>query len=140
MEKTVRQVEGLSVIKESALSPEAKRFAIVVRDIGGTQQAVADIFNITQSMLSQILTGKKGISLAITKVIVFKLGYSIEWFMFGTGKKKAKLQDPKLVTEISMLRSEINLMLNKQEAMEERMKYYETITDKLMPLLSKIPG
>ena len=109
-----------------AKTPESKRLAIVFADYGGTQEGFAKLLETSRSNVMRMISGETPVSIKVIKIVCFKLGYSPEWFIMGTGPKKSKGQDgTKLVTEVQLLRTEMDIMLNKNKQLEARMKAYE---------------
>jgi transcriptional regulator with XRE-family HTH domain len=117
------------------LTPEAKRLVIVFNEFGGSQTSFAALLGISQSSLSRMMDSRQPITNQVIKIICFKLGYSPEWFINGTGNKKASKDDVKLITEVSMLRVEMEIMLQKNILMDARMKAYENELDELKKTL-----
>lgn len=118
-------------------SDEAKRLWIVFKDSKKTQNEFAKLLGLTQSNLSRKLNGERPLDFESIKIICQKLGYSPEWFVLGTGPKKATGKDASLVTDIGMLRSEVSIVFNKNKAMELRIGSYEKELAELKELIKK---
>ena len=106
-------------------SPESKRLAIVLAEFEGGQEAFAKTVKVDQSSISRMINGKRELSLKVIKGVCYALGYSPEWFINGTGSKKKRPDDVKLITEISMLRAEMDIMLQMNKRLQARMDGYE---------------
>ncbi len=95
-----------------------KRLRIAIKATGG-QVKFAKATGISQSMVSLMLSGEREVNFAVITGVCHNLGYSPEWIIMGTGEKMADGKDsPKLVTEIQILRTEVELL-------HARMKHYE---------------
>lgn len=108
------------------LSPEAKALKIVFNEFGGPQKSFAELLEVDQSTVSKMMSGKLSVPFHIMRSICFKLGYSPEWLFTMKGNKKSKGSEVKLVTEVSMLRVEIDLIRAELNVLKERLKYYES--------------
>jgi transcriptional regulator with XRE-family HTH domain len=120
------------------LSPEAKRLAIVLEDFPGSMREFSALVGIHYSTISRMLKGDREISIELIKAVCFKLGYSAGWFITGTGNKKSEGDEVKLITEISMLRTEMEIMLAKNNVMESRLKTLEGLLETQTNIISKI--
>jgi transcriptional regulator with XRE-family HTH domain len=112
------------------LTPEAKRLAIVFSEYEGPQLAFCKVLTISQSTLSKMLNSIYPVTLPVIKAVCNKLGYSPEWFINGKGEKKRKPGDVKLLTEIAMLRTEMDIMLQLNMRLQARMESYELELEK----------
>lgn len=110
---------------ETQLTPDAKRLIIVIEESGYDQKSFAAAAKVGQASVSRMVNGTQPIPLRVVKFVCYNLGYSPEWFVNGTGNKKKRSDDVKLVSEINMLRVEMNIMLAKNKMLEARMKSYE---------------
>lgn len=112
------------------ITPEVKRLRIVYDEYlksnaGENMHDFAKIFDLNQSSISRIMNGKWEMGFNVVKVVCYKLGYSPSWFINGTGNKKIAGDQTKLVTEIGMLRVELDIMQQEILKMKARMKSYE---------------
>lgn len=107
------------------LTPEAKRLFNVFIDQGGNQASFAKDLGLTQSTISRILSGQRPLTENVIRPICQRWGYSAEWLLLGKGNKKVKVDSTKLVTEIQMLRTEIDVISAVVKRLEARMKGYE---------------
>eukprot|EP01037_Dinobryon_pediforme_P011464 gene11464-11556_t len=65
--------------------------------------------------------GEQDINFSVIRAICIDLGYSSEWFLLGTGDKKRKGNEAKLVTEIQMLRAELDISQKLNMKLQARM-------------------
>lgn len=108
------------------LTGEQKRLLQVIDEFGGTYDDFAGIVGVKSGgTVSKWASGKMPVPGYAMKAIAHRLGYSTEWLIFGTGKRKAKLEDVKTITELKELRQEMKMMLLENKAMKERMTHYE---------------
>jgi transcriptional regulator with XRE-family HTH domain len=95
-----------------------KRLRIVIKAIGG-QSKFAKACGVSQSLVSLMLSGERDVNFTIIRAVCHDLGYSPEWVITGKGEKLSDGKDAtKLVTEIQILRTEIELL-------HARMRSYE---------------
>jgi transcriptional regulator with XRE-family HTH domain len=95
-----------------------KRLRIVIKTCGG-QSKFARACSVSQSLVSLMLSGERDVNFTIIRAVCHNLGYSPEWLIMGTGEKMLDGKDStKLVTEIQILRTEVELL-------HARMKNYE---------------
>ncbi|QQL50350.1 helix-turn-helix domain-containing protein [Mucilaginibacter ginkgonis] len=95
-----------------------KRLKVIVKDNGG-QLALAGAIGVDQGFISKVVNRKQEISYYLIRKLCFQLKYSPEWLILGTGEKKVTKQaSAKLITEIQMLRTEVDIL-------HARMKAYE---------------
>jgi SOS-response transcriptional repressor LexA len=66
--------------------PENSRLAFYIKLAGLNQAAVADILGITPSTVSQIISGRSGISNQILRALELELGLNPEFIRTGKGK------------------------------------------------------
>ncbi|RKR80880.1 YdaS antitoxin of YdaST toxin-antitoxin system [Mucilaginibacter gracilis] len=108
-----------------------KRLRIVIKASGG-QSKFAKACGVSQSLISLMLSGERDINFTIIRAVCHDLGYSPEWIITGKGEKQAdgKKDSTKLVTEIQILRTEIELLHARMRSYE---KQFEEIKAKLSP-------
>jgi transcriptional regulator with XRE-family HTH domain len=95
-----------------------KRLRIVIKAIGG-QSKFAKACGVSQSLVSLMLSGERDVNFTIIRALCHDLGYSPEWIISGNGEKQSDGKDSiKLVTEIQILRTEVELL-------HARMRSYE---------------
>ena len=117
------------------LPGEAKRLNQIIEEFGGTYKDFAKLIPVSESAVSYWANGKRAIPSYAIKAICFRLGYAMEWFIFGTGPRKAKREDVKLITEVKELRAEMQMMLQENRAMKARMIAYEKDLEELKALI-----
>ena len=95
-----------------------KRLRIVIKASGG-QSKFAKACGVSQSLISLMLSGERDVNFTIIRAVCHNLGYSPEWVISGKGEKQSDGKDStKLVTEIQILRTEVELL-------HARMRSYE---------------
>ena len=95
-----------------------KRLKIIVKEHGG-QLALANAIGVDQGFISKVINRKQEVSYYLIRKLCFQLKYSPEWLIVGTGEKKLDKPDSaKLITEIQMLRTEVDIL-------QARMRVYE---------------
>ena len=95
-----------------------KRLKVIVKDHGG-QLALANAIGVDQGFISKVINKKQEVSYYLIRKLCFQLKYSPEWLIIGTGEKKInKPESAKLITEIQMLRTEVDIL-------HARMRIYE---------------
>ncbi len=95
-----------------------KRLQVIVKDNGG-QLALAQAIGVDQGFISKVINKKQEISYYLIRKLCFQLKYSPEWLILGSGEKKInKPESAKLITEIQMLRTEVDIL-------HARMKAYD---------------
>jgi transcriptional regulator with XRE-family HTH domain len=102
------------------MSDEAiiKRLKVIVKDHGG-QLALANAIGVDQGFISKVINRKQEMSYYLIRKLCFQLKYSPEWLILGTGEKNINKPDSaKLITEIQMLRTEVDIL-------HARMRTYE---------------
>lgn len=109
--------------KSKENSPILKRLHLVVHEYlkenpEANQSRFAEAVGISQGALSHTLKGDPGypVGKKIINGVCLKLGYSAEWFLNGTGDKKAAKTNT--LVEIQMLRAEIAVMRNELERLK----------------------
>jgi len=106
--------------KKGGMTDDAivKRLKIIVKEHGG-QLALANAIGVDQGFISKVINRKQEVSYYLIRKLCFQLKYSPEWLIVGTGEKKLDKPDSaKLITEIQMLRTEVDIL-------QARMRVYE---------------
>src|SRR5476651_2180714 len=99
-----------------------KRLKIVVADYGG-QLALAKEIGVDQGFISKVINKKQDVSYYLIRKLCFQMKYSPEWLILGTGNKQIlKQESAKLITEIQMLRTEIDILHARMKAYEMELK------------------
>ena len=110
-----------------------KRLKIIVKEHGG-QLALANAIGVDQGFISKVINRKQEVSYYLIRKLCFHLKYSPEWLIIGTGEKKLDKPDSaKLITEIQMLRTEVDIL-------HARMRVYEMQLDELRGTEKKAAG
>lgn len=110
-----------------------KRLKIIVKEYGG-QLALANAISVDQGFISKVINRKQEVSYYLIRKLCFQLKYSPEWLIIGTGEKKLDKPDSaKLITEIQMLRTEVDIL-------HARMHVYEMQLDELRGAEKKAAG
>lgn len=106
-----------------------KRLRIIIKDCGG-QSKFAKACGVSQSLVSLMLSGERDVNFTVIRAVCHDLGYSAEWVITGTGEKQidGKKDSTKLVTEIQILRTEVELLHARMRSYE---KQFEEIKGKL---------
>ena len=95
-----------------------KRIKVIVKDHGG-QLALAGAIGVDQGFISKVINKKQEVSYYLIRKLCFQLKYSPEWLILGTGEKNIhKSEAPKLITEIQMLRTEVDILHARMRAFE----------------------
>ncbi|MDN5287726.1 MAG: family transcriptional regulator [Mucilaginibacter sp.] len=106
------------------MSDEAivKRLKVVVKEYGG-QLGLAGAIGVDQGFISKVINQKQDISYYLIRKLCFQLKYSPEWLILGTGEKKIdKPESAKLITEIQMMRTEVDILHARMRAYEMEIK------------------
>ena len=106
------------------MSDEAivKRLKVIVKDNGG-QLALAHAIGVDQGFISKVINKKQEMSYYLIRKLCFQLKYSPEWLILGTGEKMINKPDSaKLITEIQMLRTEVDILHARMRAYEIELK------------------
>jgi len=106
------------------MSDEAivKRLKVIVKDHGG-QLALANAIGVDQGFISKVINKKQEMSYYLIRKLCFQLKYSPEWLILGTGEKQINKPDSaKLITEIQMLRTEVDILHARMRAYEIEIK------------------
>ncbi|MBB6108943.1 hypothetical protein SAMN05421821_103176 [Mucilaginibacter lappiensis] len=106
------------------MSDEAiiKRLKVIVKEHGG-QLGLAGAIGVDQGFISKVINQKQDISYYLIRKLCFQLKYSPEWLILGTGEKKIdKPESAKLITEIQMMRTEVDILHARMRAYEMEMK------------------
>jgi transcriptional regulator with XRE-family HTH domain len=95
-----------------------RRIKIIVKEHGG-QLALAKDIDVDQGFISKIINKKQEVSYYLIRKLCFQLKYSPEWLILGTGQMKINKPDSaKLITEIQMLRTEVDILHARMKAFE----------------------
>src|ERR1700739_5070734 len=95
-----------------------KRLKIIVKEHGG-QLALANAIGVDQGFISKVINRKQEMSYYLIRKLCFQLKYSPEWLILGTGEKKINKPDSaKLITEIQMMRTELDILQARMRAFE----------------------
>jgi transcriptional regulator with XRE-family HTH domain len=116
------------------MSDEAvvKRIKVIVKEHGG-QLALANAIGVDQGFISKVINQKQDISYYLIRKLCFQLKYSPEWLILGTGDKMIHKPDSaKLITEIQMLRTEVDILHARMRAYEIQLQEIRdhNLTDK----------
>jgi transcriptional regulator with XRE-family HTH domain len=106
------------------MSDEAiiKRLKVVVKEHGG-QLGLAGAIGVDQGFISKVINKKQDISYYLIRKLCFQLKYSPEWLILGTGEKMInKPESAKLITEIQMMRTEVDILQARMRAYEMELK------------------
>ncbi|AYL96392.1 helix-turn-helix transcriptional regulator [Mucilaginibacter celer] len=106
------------------MSDEAiiKRLKVVVKEHGG-QLGLAGAIGVDQGFISKVINKKQDISYYLIRKLCFQLKYSPEWLILGTGEKMInKPESAKLITEIQMMRTEVDILQARMRAYEIELK------------------
>ena len=102
-----------------------KRLKVIVNEYGG-QLALANAIGVDQGFISKVINRKQDISYYLIRKLCFQLKYSPEWLIIGTGEKKINKPDSaKLITEIQMLRTEVDILHARMRVFEMQLKELE---------------
>jgi transcriptional regulator with XRE-family HTH domain len=95
-----------------------KRLKVIVKEHGG-QLGLAKAIEVDQGFISKVINKKQEISYYLIRKLCFQLKYSPEWLILGSGDRKInKAESPKLITEIQMLRTEVDILHARMRAYE----------------------
>lgn len=106
------------------MSDEAiiKRLKVIVKEHGG-QLGLAHAIGVDQGFISKVINRKQEMSYYLIRKLCFQLRYSPEWLILGTGEKIInKPESAKLITEIQMLRTEVDILHARMRAYEAELK------------------
>lgn len=99
-----------------------RRLKIIVKEHGG-QLALAKAIEVDQGFISKVINKKQEISYYLIRKLCFQLKYSPEWLILGSGERKInKADSPKLITEIQMLRTEVDILHARMRAFEMQLE------------------
>jgi transcriptional regulator with XRE-family HTH domain len=99
-----------------------KRIKVIVKDHGG-QLALANAIGVDQGFISKVINRKQEVSYYLIRKLCFQLKYSPEWLIIGTGEKRLDKPDSaKLITEIQMLRTEVDILHARMRVFEVQLK------------------
>ena len=98
------------------------RFKIIVKENGG-QSNFSRMVDVSQTLVSRIISGERDMNADIILSCCIKLGYTPEWLILGTGDKKKPGKDSvKLVTEIQFFRTELEITNKRIDLLTARVK------------------
>jgi transcriptional regulator with XRE-family HTH domain len=115
------------IAEKGGMSDDAivKRLKVIVKDHGG-QLALAQAIGVDQGFISKVINQKQEMSYYLIRKLCFQLKYSPEWLIIGTGEKKLNKPDSaKLITEIQMLRTEVDILHARMRVFELQLKELE---------------
>ncbi len=99
-----------------------KRIKIIVKEHGG-QLALANAISVDQGFISKVINKKQEVSYYLIRKLCLQLRYSPEWLILGTGDKNInKPESAKLITEIQMMRTEMDILHARMRAFELEIK------------------
>jgi transcriptional regulator with XRE-family HTH domain len=99
-----------------------KRLKVIVKENGG-QLGLAGLIGVDQGFISKVINKKQDVSYYLISKLCFQLRYSPEWLILGTGEKKInKPESAKLITEIQMMRTELDILHARMRAYEMELK------------------
>ena len=114
-------VSTLLIIVHMSDDALVKRLKVIVKEYGG-QLALAGAIGVDQGFISKVINKKQEVSYYLIRKLCFQLKYSPEWLILGTGEKKInKPESAKLITEIQMLRTEVDILHARMRAFEIEM-------------------
>ena len=115
-----------------------KRLKVIVKDHGG-QLALAGEIGVDQGFISKVINKKQEMSYYLIRKLCFQLKYSPEWLILGTGEKKInKPESAKLITEIQMMRTELDILHARMRAFELEIKELKDKLDLKEDLIRKL--
>jgi hypothetical protein len=98
------------------------RLIVIVKEHGG-QLGLAGAIGVDQGFISKVINKKQDVSYYLIRKLCFQLKYSPEWLILGTGEKKInKPESAKLITEIQMMRTELDILHARMRAYEMELK------------------
>jgi len=107
-----------------------KRIKIIIKEHGG-QLALAGIIGVDQGFISKVINKKQEVSYYLIRKLCLQLRYSPEWLILGTGDKNINKSDsPKLITEIQMMRTELDILHARMRAFEIEVNELKAGNDK----------
>jgi len=99
-----------------------KRLKVIVKENGG-QMGLAGAIGVDQGFISKVINQKQDVSYYLIRKLCFQLKYSPEWLILGSGEKKINKPDSaKLITEIQMMRTELDILHARMRAYEVELK------------------
>jgi transcriptional regulator with XRE-family HTH domain len=99
-----------------------RRLKIIVKEHGG-QLGLAKAIEVDQGFISKVINKKQEVSYYLIRKLCFQLKYSPEWLILGHGDRKInKAESPKLITEIQMLRTEVDILHARMRAFEMQLE------------------
>ncbi len=105
------------------MSDEAivKRLKVIVKEHGG-QLALASAIGVDQGFISKVINKKQDVSYYLIRKLCFQLKYSPECIYWYRRKKINKPESAKLITEIQMMRTELDILHARMRAYEIELK------------------
>ncbi|WP_461451106.1 hypothetical protein [Mucilaginibacter sp.] len=95
-----------------------RRLKVIVKEHGG-QLGLANTIGVDQGFISKVINRKQEMSYYLIRKLCFQLKYSPEWLILGSGDKIINKPDStKLITEIQMLRTEVDILHARMRAYE----------------------
>lgn len=84
---------------------------------------LAGAIGVDQGFISKVINQKQDVSYYLIRKLCFQLKYSPEWLILGSGEKKINKPDSaKLITEIQMMRTELDILHARMRAYEVELK------------------
>jgi len=106
-----------------------KRIKIIVKEHGG-QLALAGVIGVDQGFISKVINKKQEVSYYLIRKLCLQLKYSPEWLILGSGDKNInKPESAKLITEIQMMRTELDILHARMRAFEMEIKELKSNQD-----------
>jgi len=102
-------------------TPESRRLQIIANDLDKSNRELAKILEVSHVSVGRMMKGEQEMNFSVIKIICVKLGYSPNWLLMGLGEKKRKGGEAKLVTEIHLLRAEIDISANLNLRLQARL-------------------
>jgi len=122
----------------NTITPQAKRFQIILKELKKSNRAFAAEAETSEGTIRRMKSGERELSYEVMRHVCLKYGYSAEWLVMGLGDKKLTGQHAKLVTEIQLLRTEIDIVVQLNKQMNARMTGYEKENDNLRSELQSL--
>lgn len=108
------------------LTDQAKRLNIVFKEFDGAIRPFASVLGISPTSAHRMLNGKQPITFEVLKAVCYKMGYNADWMLSGTGQKKQKAGDRgKIITDIAMFQTELQIVNARVDVLNARLKYYD---------------
>ncbi len=113
------------------VTPEAKRFQVVKKDLKESLRGLGSMLGVSHVSIRRMLTGEQELNFSVISGICTKFGYSPSWLILGIGDKMIKGVEGKLVTEIQILRMEMDITANLNLRLQSRLTAMEKEQDEL---------